>query len=266
MKSKHINWLARYLAVLCLLSVVLFGCSNTQTTTVPSIVPSLPAATRTSLPTSVPSPVPLSPTVSATYWPTETWRTSSPEAQGMDSRKIEQMLAAIEQKGLAFHSLLVIRNGYLVSETYFGSYTQDTKQDIYSCTKSFVSTLIGIAIDRGIIEHTDQRIIDFFPDRTFANLDEQKKAMTLEDMLTMRSGLDWQEGGLIYSDIQQSNDWIGFVLDRPMVQAPGQQFNYCSGCSHVLSGIMQQTSGMNMRDFAEQSLFKPLGISNIWWG
>jgi CubicO group peptidase (beta-lactamase class C family) len=63
----------------------------------------------------------------------------------------------------------------------------------------------------------------------------------------------------------QNSDWVKFVLDKPMAQPPGRLFNYCSGCSHVLSAILQQTTGMNTRDFAEQELFKPLGISNVNW-
>lgn len=89
--------------------------------------------------------------------------------------------------------------------------------------------------------------------------------MTLDDVLTMRSGLDWQEGDAVYNSMYRSQDWIKFVLDKPVVVAPGSQFNYCSGCSHLLSAAIQQTTGMKTRDFAEQFLFKPLGITNVVW-
>ena len=193
------------------------------------------------------------------------WSTSSPEAQGMDSQKLAEMLAAIEQQHLNLHSLLIIRNGYLVSENYFGSYQPDTRHQLYSVTKSFIATLIGIALDKGYLDGTDQRIVDFFPERAFANLDEQKAAMTLDDTLTMRTGLDWQEGDPAYRALYLSPDWVKYVLDEPMIAAPGSQFNYCSGCSHVLSAVLSQTTGMNPRDFAEQYLFKPLGITNVQW-
>jgi CubicO group peptidase (beta-lactamase class C family) len=183
----------------------------------------------------------------------------------MDSQKLAEMLAAIQEQHLNLHSLLIIRNGYLVSETYFGSDQQDTRHELYSCTKSFVATLIGIALDKGYIAGTDQHIMDFFPERTFANLDQQKAAMTLEDVLTMKTGLDWKEGDPAYRAMYQSSDWVKYVLDEPMAAPPGSQFNYCSGCSHVLSAILQQTTGMNPRDFADQYLFKPLGISNVKW-
>jgi CubicO group peptidase (beta-lactamase class C family) len=175
------------------------------------------------------------------------------------------MLAAIEQQHLGFHSLLIIRNGYLISENYFGSYQSDMRHELYSVTKSFIATLIGIALDKGYIDGTDQRIVDFFPERTFDNLDEQKKAMTLEDTLTMRTGLDWEEGDPAYRALYTSPDWLEYMLDKPMAAAPGSEFNYCSGCSHVLSAVLQAATGTNPRDFAEQSLFKPLGISNVQW-
>jgi CubicO group peptidase (beta-lactamase class C family) len=183
----------------------------------------------------------------------------------MDEQKLAEMLSAIQQQHLNMHSLLVIRNGYLVSETYLNSFKQDTRHELYSCTKSFVSTLIGIAVDKGYIDRTDRHIVGLFPKRTFANLDRQKQDMTLEDVLTMRSGLDWQEGDQAYRAMYESRDWVQFVLDKPMARSPGSEFNYCSGCSHLLSGILQETTGVKTREFAEQYLFKPLGISNAKW-
>jgi CubicO group peptidase (beta-lactamase class C family) len=183
----------------------------------------------------------------------------------MDSQKLAQMLATMEGQQLNLHSLLIVRNGYLVSETYFGGYQQDTRHELYSCTKSFISTLIGIAIDKGYIDRTDRRVVDFFPEHTFDNLDEQKTTITLDDLLTMRSGLDWQEGDPAYGAMYRSPDWVQFVLDMPMAEPPGSGFNYCSGCSHILSAILQQATGMNPRDFAQQYLFQPLGISNVQW-
>jgi len=108
-------------------------------------------------------------------------------------------------------------------------------------------------------------VVDFFPGQEFADLDEQKQAMTLEDVLTMRTGLDWNEGDPAYRDLYVSPDWVQHMLDMPMEAAPGSQFNYCSGCSHLLSAILQQTTGMNPRDFAEENLFAPLGMVAVDW-
>ena len=246
MGVKPVNHSAQFLALLGILALLLTGCS---------ISPATVAA----------PPVPTPAAEAGSYWPTKDWRTSSLEAQGLDSQKLREMLAAIEEQHLGLHSLLIIRNGYLVSENYFGAYQPDTQHELYSVTKSFVATLIGIALDNGYIAGMDQRIVDFFPERTFANLDQRKAVMTLDDTLTMRTGLAWQEGDPAYRALYMSPDWVKYVLDEPMSAAPGTQFNYCSGCSHLLSAIVQEATDRNPRDFAEQYLFKPLGITNYRW-
>jgi CubicO group peptidase (beta-lactamase class C family) len=204
-------------------------------------------------------------TPTRTYWPTEAWRTSTPEEQGMDSQKLEEMLAVIRERDMNIHGFLIIRNGYIVSETYFKSYKQDTKHDMQSVGRSFTSTLIGIAIDKGYIDGVDQRVVDFFPERAIANLDHQKEDMTLEDVLTMRLGLERLEGDPEYRAMQESPDWVQFLLDRSVVTPPGTKWEYCSGCSHLLTAILYETTGMNPLDFAEQYLFRPLGISDVAW-
>jgi CubicO group peptidase (beta-lactamase class C family) len=199
------------------------------------------------------------------YWPTQGWRTSTPAEQGMDGAKLVQMLESVRQQNLALHSLLVIRNGSIVSETYFGSITPETRSEIYSVTKSFIATLVGIAIDKGLIAGVDRPVGGFFPNRSFANRDTAKQAMTLKNLLTMTTGLDWTESDAAYRELYGSRDWVKFVLDEPMRSRPGTEFNYCSGCSHVLSAIIQRQTGMNTRDFAQRELFEPLGITDAAW-
>ena len=251
MKTKPLPRPTPFLALLCMLIVALAGCSRS---------PAQAVSAETPLNTPLPAAA-----ASGAYWPTGGWRSSTPEEQGMEAEKLAQMLETIQEQKLGFHSLLVIRHGYLVSETYFGSYQQDTRHDQYSVTKSFLSTLIGIALDKGYIDSTSQRVVDFFPGYTFANPDSQKEAMTLEDVLTMRTGLDWDEGDAAYQDLNISPDWVQYMLDEPMAASPGTQFNYCSGCSHLLSAILLQTTGINPRDFAEKNLFEPLGLSDVMW-
>jgi CubicO group peptidase (beta-lactamase class C family) len=270
--SQHIdsNRSTRFLSLLCALTL-LAGCASPATTAVAPPAPTSTPGVRSATPETpgtaslAATVVPTSTAASAAYWPTQGWRTSSPEEQGMDAQQLAEMLKVIKEKKLNLHSLLIIRNGYLVSETYFGSYQQGDRHELYSCTKSFIATLIGIALDKGYLKGTDQRILDFFPKQTFANPDERKSAMTLEDTLTMRTGLDWEEGDPAYRAMYRSSDWVKYVLDEPMVAAPGKQFNYCSGCSHVLSAILQQATGTDTREFADQYLFQPLGISHVVW-
>jgi CubicO group peptidase (beta-lactamase class C family) len=236
----------RALALLCLLGLLVAGCARPTSTPAPSSVPDAPAP-------------------GGLYWPTAGWRTSPPDAQGVDAQKLALMLQAVQAQQLNLHSLLIIRNGYIVSETYFQSYTAQTPHEIYSVTKSVVATLIGIALDRRAIDAVDHPVVDLFSGYSFNNPDALKDAITLEDVLTMRTGLGWQEQDSSFRELYQSRDWVQSVLDLPMQQSPGQQFRYCSGCSHLLSAIVQQRAGTPTRDFAQQALFDPLGIETATW-
>ena len=127
------------------------------------------------------------------YWPTQDWRTSTPEQQGMDSQRLGAAFDAIAQQELGLHSLLIIRNGYIVTEAYFQPYERETRHQVASVTKSLISLLTGIALERGEIKSVRQPVLDFFPGRTIANLDQDKRAMTLEDLLAMSPGLDCRD-------------------------------------------------------------------------
>ncbi len=203
--------------------------------------------------------------VSNGYWPTNGWRTALPQTQGMDPEKLQQMFTAIEEQNLALHGLVIVRNGYIVAEAYYPPFDQNTRHELYSCTKSFVSALVGTAIAQGHLEGVDEPVLECFPDHDFANTDARKSTMTIEHLLTMTSGLEWLEGDPIYQQLWSSGDWGQFVLDRPMAAEPGSQFNYNSGCSHVLSAIVAERSGMLTQSFAHERLFAPLGMSNINW-
>ncbi|HEX2908509.1 MAG TPA: serine hydrolase, partial [Phototrophicaceae bacterium] len=202
-----------------------------------------------------------------TPWPTEGWTTSTPEAQGLNSAKLAEMIENIVVTDLNIHSVLVVRNGALVLEAYRYPHTAETLHHIYSCTKSFTSALVGIAQEQGFISSIEQPLLDFFPERTVANLDEAKKSITIEHLLTMSSGLDWPGGILepIMGDLRASDDWLQFVLDRPVSSNPGEQFLYNSGGSNLLAAIVETATGQPMLDFAEENLFKPLGITHLSW-
>jgi len=203
------------------------------------------------------------------YWPTKGWRTASPESQGVDSNLLENMLNTIFKKSLYIDSVLVVRNGYIVLDAYYYPHEADRRHNIYSCTKSVMSALIGIAIDKGYIKSVNQPVLDFFKMRDAKNLDANKKAMTLEHLLTMTTGLECRDSYLYnYRGLRQmmaSDDWVQFMIDLPMVEAPGTRFEYCNGASFLLSAILQEQTGMNALTFAEKHLFGPLGISEVIW-
>jgi CubicO group peptidase (beta-lactamase class C family) len=207
---------------------------------------------------------------SVDYYPTKGWRMSAPEEQGMDSKILADMLTSIQKKeSYRIDSVSIVRNGYMVVDAYFYPFSLDQKHQIYSCTKSIMSALIGIAIDKGHIKGIDQPIVEIFSDRDIGNLNELKKSITLENLLTMASGLECRDSYLYYwiglQEMKDSNDWAQYVLDLPMKEAPGERFEYCNGVSYLLSVIIQQSTNMKTLDFANQNLFGPLGITDVGW-
>lgn len=183
----------------------------------------------------------------------------------MNPGKLEAMFAAIEAQALNVDGVVVVRNGYIITESYYAPTTQQTGHRQYSCTKSFISALVGMAIAKGYLAGVDQPVLASFPNQTFANPDSRKDAITLEHLLTMSAGLNWVEGDDVYRQMWQSGDWVKFVLDRRMVADPGADFNYSSGVSHVLSGLVRQSTGKLTQDFAQEHLFTPLGIAQPHW-
>ena len=199
-------------------------------------------------------------------WPTKAWRTSKPEDQGMDAAKLTQMFDFISaQEGLDLHSLLIIRNGTIVTEKYWPPYSAEAPHTLYSCTKSFISALVGIALEEGYVKSVDQKVVDFFPDLKTETRSALKEGITIEDLLNMQSGLDWKEGMLSYISLSMAPDAMQYMLDLPMASPPGEEFLYCSGCTHLLSGILQEATGMGTQDFAQDRLLAPLGIDNFTW-
>jgi CubicO group peptidase (beta-lactamase class C family) len=206
------------------------------------------------------------------YWPTNGWKTSTPEAQGMDSEIINEMFNHVDKQKYDIHSVLIIRNGHLVTEGYFYPYKKEYRHIINSATKSITSALVGLALEDGFIKSTDQKVVDFFSDMKIENLDAPKKSMTVRNLLTMTTGLEWSENADYGTQNNSSTQmWIEknqlqYVLNKPMKEEPGKSFYYNSGASHVLSAIVQKTSGKPSLEYATEKLLKPLGISDISWG
>jgi CubicO group peptidase (beta-lactamase class C family) len=271
----------------------LTGMASPTASRSPTPPPSLPAGptvlrpmgTPTSTPTVLPTPTPIPlVTVEAnlpaspplpTAWPVDGWPTSTPEEVGVDSGILADMFKYLPRDpslGHGLMGLLAIRHGYLFLEAYFYPYHGDIPGDIFSCTKSVTSILVGIAVAQGALEGVNQPVLELFPDRPIQNVDARKEAMTLEDLLTMKSGLDWEELRAGYSDVSspfqqwlRRDDQVQYVLDRPMVAEPGTWFEYNTGVSHLLSAIVQESTGTPTLDFAQHYLFGPLGITDVIW-
>jgi CubicO group peptidase (beta-lactamase class C family) len=198
---------------------------------------------------------------SAEYWPDRDWRTSTPEEQGIDSALIADMLEHIAHQQIDIHSFLLIRNGYLVTEVYVNPYSPEIPHQLFSCTKSIISALIGIARDEGYIGEVDQKMLDFFGEIRIKRPDAERQEITLAHLLTMTSGLKPTPSFPLY----QYAEPIPFVVNLPMTSTPGEEFAYNSAAVHLLAAIIRQTAGTDVLSYAQTKLFTPLGISDVVW-
>jgi CubicO group peptidase (beta-lactamase class C family) len=195
------------------------------------------------------------------------WITSSPETQGMNPQTLLAMSDFIQSSTLRLNidSLLIIKNGYLIYETYPSQiFDEHDKHHLFSVTKSFTSTLIGIAIDKGYIEGIDNYLLDFFPNRTIENIDPRKQNIKIEHLLRMTSGFEWSDNDN-FNPMWASSDSVQYILERPMSYSPGTIWNYNTGASHLLSAILNQVTPNGTLLFAEEFLFTPLGITDYTW-
>jgi len=194
------------------------------------------------------------------------WPVSTPQAQGLDSTLIGGAVAQVRGGVFPYvRGFLVVRNGYLVAEHYNSVYGKYSDGDVASVTKSITSALVGIALRERILDSLGQRMLSFFPDFVTPALDPLKQTITIEHLLTMRSGFDFDESQ-DYSGIYNNNtNWLRVTIELPLRDTPGAVFNYTTPNSHLISGILARASGLNTREFATRDLFVPLGITaGIW--
>ncbi|CAH1058662.1 6-aminohexanoate-dimer hydrolase [Paenibacillus pseudetheri] len=188
-----------------------------------------------------------------------TWPNSTPDKLNVDQAQIESLGYAVRKSKVK--SCLILKEGRLIFQYYKSNKIRDNLQRINSCTKSIVSILIGIAIEKGFIPSVDMTMEHYFPDIMNSLEDSRKKAISIEHLLTMSVGLDWPEfGEWNHMPPMCTRDVVKFVFDRPLVDEPGTRMNYNSGCSHVLSAILKKATGMKTSVFADKYLFEPLGI------
>jgi CubicO group peptidase (beta-lactamase class C family) len=200
------------------------------------------------------------------YWPTNGWRANAPEEQGLDSIKLAEGLRSIQGAGFPIHSLMIVRNGYVVLEASFYPYDGKSPHNVGSVTKSVLTTLIGIAVDQGKLDLENQ-MLSFFPNQPIANRDHRKDRITVRNLVSMTSGLDCTglPSEATVQEMEASVDWVKFMLDRPMASEPGSTFVYCGGNMHLLSAILQKATGMTALEYARKNLFEPLGFHEVIW-
>jgi len=215
------------------------------------------------------------------------WETASLESVGLDEILLIDLLDDLNSiENHNWHSLLIIKDGKLVFEEYFpgekfelAQYTGETgfdmndKHTLASATKSIASALVGIAIDKGFIESVNQPIFDFYLQYyDIFESSEQKQNLTIQHLLTMRSGITWNDESISYFEpandmyqIWRNPDPIRYILEKDIYAEPGSVFNYDNCNTNLLGDIVHQVSGERLDHFAENYLFSKLGITDYKW-
>ncbi|WP_420454137.1 serine hydrolase domain-containing protein [Rubrivirga sp.] len=177
------------------------------------------------------------------------------------------MIAHIRDNDINVHNVTVLRGGDAVLDVDFYPYLGDVPHDVASVTKSITSTLVGIAVDEGLIESVDVPVLSFFPDVDLDSPSERLDRLTLRHLLTMTSGFcsDFAGGEAQLDAMRQSDDAVRFMLNQPLLHEPGEHFAYCSGASQLLSAVVTEATGVNAEAYAESRLFGPLGIEEVIW-
>ncbi len=161
------------------------------------------------------------------------------------------------KKAPNLRSLLILHNNELIIEKYYDSYPKDSLDHLRSASKSFMATLIGIAIDKGFIDSVEDPITKYLGEKA-----NKKKGIAIKHFLSMTSGLDWNEG-IGYNDnneMVESGNPFNYLMDKPIAHPPGRFWNYSTGDIHMLSYILTDATGMSTLEFANKYLFKPMGI------
>jgi len=191
------------------------------------------------------------------------WLTGAPEEVGIDRTAVNAMIRAIlKGEAAALHSLLVVRDGRLVVEEYFCGWGREDLHHIASCTKSVASLLVGLAVDRGLIDHVHIPLLDFFPERVGA-VGQGWDEIELEHLLTMTMGLDWEK--FERHGWPPLNDQAADILARNREAPPGKRFRYTDRNVNLLAGVLLEATGVEADLFAGEHLFSPLGINNWDW-
>jgi CubicO group peptidase (beta-lactamase class C family) len=203
----------------------------------------------------------------AEKYPTREWTEATPESQGVDSQPLIEMIDHVREARIPLHSILVVRHGKVVLDTYFYPYQRGVAHDVASVTKSVTSTLVGIAVDQGKLRSVQLRVADLLHASLPADPDPRELNITVEHLLTMSSG--WNNGLTAREEqlnvMRHSPDWIVAALQPRLQFDPGVRFGYYSVNTHLLSAIMSLQTGENLLEFGTQYLFGPLGIPKPTW-
>ena len=186
----------------------------------------------------------------------------TPESQGIPSASILQLVDAFERKTDEIHSLMVLRHGHVVAEGWWSPYAAHHPHMMFSVSKSFTATAVGLAVSEGLFS-LDDTVISFFAQDVANQPDELLSAMRVRDLLCMSTGQavdTWS-----YMVERSDGNWIRAFLEVPVLHTPGTHFVYNTGATYMLSAIIQHTTGTTLLEYLKPRLFEPLGIANATW-
>ena len=190
---------------------------------------------------------------------------STPEAQGIPSETIRNFLAAVEKSGQEFHGFMVVRHGYVVAEGWWSPFAPEYKHTLYSLSKSFTSTAIGLCVADGKLTVEDP-VTKFFPGDLPAEISPNLAAMKVKHLLTMNNGHDGTPTDPMQAmRTDPDGNWPRGYLAHPIPHEPGTHFFYNTASTYMLSNIVQRLTGKTTFDFLSERLFKPLNITDADW-
>jgi CubicO group peptidase (beta-lactamase class C family) len=203
-------------------------------------------------------------TVDYTPLPGDDWQVSTPAEQGLDPELVAALYAdAAELETL--YGVLVVKDGYLIAEGYFNEGSIEQQALLQSASKSYISALVGIALEQGCLSSVDQRMFDFFPEVAGQIADPRKAQITIRHMLQMRAGYPDEETDSAYLDALYWGEYLPLIDEFPLVSDPGTEFNYSNLTSSWLAIILARACGTDLRSFAQEHLFSPMDIEVGDW-
>ena len=185
----------------------------------------------------------------------------TPELQGLSSPALLKFVNALDRQMHEMHSLMLLRHGAVVAEGWWQPYAPQRPHMLFSLTKSFTSTAVGLAVSEGLLSVEDT-LLSFFPDQAPARPSKNLKALRLKHLLSMVTG---HAADTTERMVTSGVDWIKGFLKLKIENPPGAPFVYNSGASYMLAAVVQQVTGMKLSEYLRPRLFEPLGIDEIAW-
>ena len=190
----------------------------------------------------------------------------TPEIHGMNPALLEQLRTAVADEEI--YSIVTVKDGYLIDEFYKDGYHEASVFTLHSCSKSFTGALIGLAIDQGLMGGVDDKLAGYLPQLADYADEPQKQEITIGQLLTHTSGLEWHEWGgnsSSWRPFRSAENWVDYILGQPMVAEPGTYFAYTTGGSHLLAAALQEATGKSALEYGEEYVFEPMGMDSVEW-